>query len=1543
MSVGGWGLANPAGLWWALLTVPILLLHVLRPRRVQARVAATYLWREVARPVTAARPWQRLIPSWLLAAQLLVALFLAVLMAEPVRVTDAPLADHTIFVIDASGSMQASDGTPSRFDVARDRAIELREQLPAGGRASIVVAGLDARAVLTQSRDRDDFAEALATLSPSPGAGDIAGAFALAAGLDTGEGSTVTVFVSDGGIGEADVRAAPTGTRYEPVGSSSTNRGITRISAAPAESGMTVQVTVAHHGGPPATQTVRVDVDGVTEATREIDLGSGEVVNLSIPVRVGELVEAFLEGEDALALDDRAVATVSRRSTLQVLRAGPDNVFLDAAMAAIPGLEITRVEDLTAPVPPEVDVVVADRVAIPDEMDAPVLAIAVPGGARSVTVTGQVTRPPLTLVRSGDPLLADLDLSEVFVAEAQRVEVSPLDEVLLAAEGAPLLVADADGALLYLAFALDESTLPLQLAFPVLVDRALTDLAGAALPPARLEVGQPLPLDPRAEATVSSPLGTAETIAPGSGSPRADRVGFWRIEQPDRPPVTVAVGPSPAESQITPVPDLPFVAAFEGTAERAETAGEQPWRWPLVMVLVALVAGEWLLARRRRGVGARQWRIAVALRVAVVLALVAVLVDPAIDLAGDDVAVVFVLDGSDSMGPDGRAAAAAYVAEAVAAAPEGTRAGVVVFGGDARLESLVRSDAGFSNVTVEVDSTATDLAAALRLGVAALPTDVRGRLVVVSDGRATTGDASREIERLAGEGVPTDVVVVEPADGGDVAVASVEAPPVVSDGEIVEIVATIEAPAAGEAEVALWRLGQLVESRIITVEAGTNTVVFTDEADDEGLLRYQVEVRSTGDRVSENDVGFAGVTVEGAERVLVVEGRPAVAENVVAGLEATALTVDVVAPEELPALDELTRYASIVLVDVDRRDLAGGQIEAIGAAVRDLGRGMVVLGGTHAYALGGYRDSPLEELLPVVSEITDPLRRQTVAQVLAIDTSGSMGACHCDEEGQNGLGGGNRIDGGVSKTAIARNAAARAIAALAATDEVGVLSMDADDEWVIDLQASPPQEVIDDGLARLDPDGPTFIDTGLLTAAEALRESNASLKHIIFFSDGFTEPSHLAEAAEQAAVLAAEGITVSVVATGEGAAADLEPIADAGGGRYYPGRNLEEIPDLIVQEAVLASRDFVNEGEFNPIVTSSAAIIATLDRAPVLAGFVATSEKDTARVHLRIGPEEDPLLASWQIGLGKVTAWTSDAGERWAASWAAWADGPDFWGRVVRDSFPVVGDGAAILARVEDGVLALRLESVDEWADDAGATARVALPDGTSAEVQLERLDATTFAASVPAPVAGTYAVGGTVTVAGEPVWGGIGLASRSYPAEYAARPVDRRSLEALAVGTGGRVDIEAAAAFDAAGTRAGTSRFDLVPWLLLFAVLAWPLAVAVSRLSWRRGVLSLGGAKMASTVTQLRERLPKMTEPDLGRPDLQRGPAQPAGPAGVRPPAEASPVVLPPSPPGAGSGPPSTPPTGPPAAPPAAVSGAGSDDGPSTLEELLQRKRRRE
>ena len=84
--------ANPAGLALLALAIPVILTHILRPRRLPVTVSSTMLWRKLERPVAAAKPWQRLRWSLLLLAQLLAVTGLALAVARPERVEASPLA-----------------------------------------------------------------------------------------------------------------------------------------------------------------------------------------------------------------------------------------------------------------------------------------------------------------------------------------------------------------------------------------------------------------------------------------------------------------------------------------------------------------------------------------------------------------------------------------------------------------------------------------------------------------------------------------------------------------------------------------------------------------------------------------------------------------------------------------------------------------------------------------------------------------------------------------------------------------------------------------------------------------------------------------------------------------------------------------------------------------------------------------------------------------------------------------------------------------------------------------------------------------------------------------------------------------------------------------------------------------------------------------------------------------------------------------------------------------------------------------------------------
>lgn len=1466
-------LLDPAALWLLLLALPVLALHILRPRRLAKEVSSTFLWAEVSRPVSAARPWQRLRPSAALFLQLLAVVLLALAVAQPARETEVALARHTVFVIDASGSMSASDALPSRLDAAKERALAVRDELPPGGVASIVVATDEPTVVLTASPDASAFAGALGPIEPTAGGADFAGAFTLAASLETPDAPLGVVIVSDGGLTDDQQRVLPTGARYEQIGDSSTNRAISRLTVEPRGSGLHARVSVRNTGGPEATQTVRLDVDGLTVATLDVTVASGEQKDLEADLPPGDRVEAFLEGEDLLRVDDHAYALAARRRDVRVLLAGPADPFLEDLLAVMPGVIVERSE---ATVPGNgYDLVVYNQIEVPAEPGAPFVAIAPPGGAPGVAVAGVADQPALTLVRADDELLEGIDLSAIAIAEAQRVD-APAGEILVGAEATPLLVRGQAGRqpFVYLAFALADSNLPLDIAFPILVDRLITSLAGAGLPPADLVVGQPLPTGTETGVTVVEPNGRETALTPGRRAPVATRPGFWTIRTEGRPDRAMAVNAVPGESSIEPVAALPIPVA--PLVEGAEpVTGERPVLVWIVVPLLLVLLAELLVSRRRVGVAPRQWRVAVALRVLVAALLVAALFDLALNRSANDVATVFLIDASDSLGSTRRAEAVDWVQRAMAEQPDGSRSGVALFGGDARLELTVQEQNQLGQPSVVVDSARTDLASALRLAGAVLPVDARRRVVLVSDGRPTQGDVLVEAAKLGDAGIEVDVHALGGTSGPDIAVRSVDAPSSAREGEAIELVTTIVAGAPATVTVALDRDGEPIEERTVELVAGDNVVTFAETASATGLYRYRVRVLGAGDAVPDNDLGYAAVRVDGPVTVLVAEGVAGSAETLATALRAGGVNVDVIEASSLPAIDELSLYSSVVLVDVDVHDLSDDQLATLAASTRDLGHGLVTIGGTRSYGLGGYRESKLEELLPVISEITDPERRQTVAQVLAIDTSGSMGACHC-ASGNNGVMGGNQALGGVSKTDISRAGAARAIDALSNDDEIGLLSMNNGQQWVIDLQAMPEDSVISDGLAELHPSGATDLSKSLSASAEKLRTSKASLKHIILFTDGFTSQQQLATLeAEAGELFENDGITVSVLATGEGSAEQLEKVAKAGGGRFYPGTDLTNIPQIMQEEVVMASRSFVNEGEFVPEVTSAAEPVRDLTASPVLLGYIATTAKPTASSLLRVGDERDPLLASWQVGLGTATSWTSDASAKWSQRWATWEGYTAFWSAVVKDTLPGDDGSAALSARLGDGSMEVRFESAEPFADGATASARVTGPDLQGRDVPLERLDATTFIGQVGTGEAGTYAVGATVTAPDGSVVSTSTLASQSYSPEYLPGEPDPTLLARVSATTGGRGEITPEQAFAVDDLAPGVSRVPLAGLLLILAALVWPIAVALSRLTSTGRAVQLAGYGAGRAGDWVRRRVP--TRPSRA---AATG-ARPAGPAG--------------------------------------------------------------
>ena len=101
------------------------------------------------------------------------------------------------------------------------------------------------------------------------------------------------------------------------------------------------------------------------------------------------------------------------------------------------------------------------------------------------------------------------------------------------------------------------------------------------------------------------------------------------------------------------------------------------------------------------------------------------------------------------------------------------------------------------------------------------------------------------------------------------------------------------------------------------------------------------------------------------------------------------LAVEVLSPSEFPTdLVTLQNSDAVILSNVSADELSALQMEHIESYVRDLGKGLVIIGGDRAFGRGGYHETPLEQVSPL--EMTPRQKKESLALMLVVDASGSM-------------------------------------------------------------------------------------------------------------------------------------------------------------------------------------------------------------------------------------------------------------------------------------------------------------------------------------------------------------------------------------------------------------------------------------------------------------------------------------------------------------------------------------------------------------------------
>jgi len=628
--------------------------------------------------------------------------------------------------------------------------------------------------------------------------------------------------------------------------------------------------------------------------------------------------------------------------------------------------------------------------------------------------------------------------------------------------------------------------------------------------------------------------------------------------------------------------------------------------------------------------------------------------------------VVYLVDGSASIDTAQRVWMAQRIASLEALRPARMERALIVFGRDAvNMVEIGREPLRDAECVRRLLDQAplqrdqTNLEAALLSVLPAFPPQHRGSVILLSDGRETTGDLSGLLVHVRRSGLQVFPAPPPVAGATKTAWEALIVPPVVQRGSPVplQLLLVNSAPRTAAAHVTVRLHDVPIKEQRLTVRPGWQVLTVSVPAVARGTLPLDVELTIPDQSLSQRRRAYT--EVEGPPRLLFVSEQPSTLPPLAAALKRREIDIALARPTDLPTrADRLLEHDAVVLFNISKSSITPAQTDALRGYIEDFAGGLIMVGLGGDLAAEITHPAPLDALLPIEFEpkgLQEAKRR--VCFVMLIDRSASM------------LG---------PRIAATKRAAVALVKQLSPEDLVGILAFDTQPYVVAEVQpAGQIGPSLVEKLVKLRSSGGTDVYPAMAAAVNRLELTGATLKHIILLTDGQT-PFH--EKAYEALIqsLKLSGTTVSTIGIGSAFVnvEFLQWLARSTGGTYYQLRSLDELPQLLARDTQqeLGRLPFT-EGYVRPSKTPTTDWFADIEQWPAVRGYLTATARPTARVDLVIEtapaeaaaePTREPLLARWSLGRGRVVSLTSDADTRWMPDWVRWEQFEGLWAHIVR-------------------------------------------------------------------------------------------------------------------------------------------------------------------------------------------------------------------------------------------------------------------------------------
>ena len=583
--------------------------------------------------------------------------------------------------------------------------------------------------------------------------------------------------------------------------------------------------------------------------------------------------------------------------------------------------------------------------------------------------------------------------------------------------------------------------------------------------------------------------------------------------------------------------------------------------------------------------------------------------------------------------------------------------------------------------SIDPDNTATDFASALQFASEQFADPAGGRIVILSDGVETDGDAINAVKAVAAKGIKVDTVCFPNEQKNEVQILSAQLPEeTIRHGEKFTVTLNIQSSYTGLATLSMFddatMLGETIEVDLIE---GPQTVELEAILPVPGLHRLAFEIMATGDTNVNNNAYNTYVNIHVFDRILVIEslvGESTSLKDMITD-DKNVTVVDVNDQEKMPkTLVDLRNFDEVILVNISNADMPDGFDDILYQYVTEVGGGLFTVCGNkedanpnddkweaNAFTRDDMYGSNYQKLLPVeIVNYTPPL-----AVIIVIDCSGSMFMGDGSQSFED------------SKLYSAMEGAKASIDALTERDWVGVMTFAKEYDEALEMTPRTERNKILAAIDNIPRNGGETKFTPALERAGStlLAMDQVEKRHIILVTDG--EPTDQESAYGAMIKRNAElGITMSIVGIGASAAeshmnAVIDTYATVDGearARFYNIDNADKVASTLRQDLMLPEIKDVNYGEFTPTVETMNSVLAGVDitKMPTLDGFYGSKLKNGAEVIL--SGEFVPIYAQWKVGKGMVGSFMCDLNGTWSSDFVNSDVGAAIVNNIIISLFP---------------------------------------------------------------------------------------------------------------------------------------------------------------------------------------------------------------------------------------------------------------------------------